>query len=186
MNFFEQQDRSKQATKTLLGLFTASVMFTGICIYFAVMLTINTTFLKWTVFGERVCQPIVATSALPQPREIDTRTMPLLPLADSPDYQLGRFSVPRFSGGSSSRSFGNNYNSRRTTYYNSTDRNSLVNPNPNCRIVTIWWDARVFFGTLISTAILMGLPSWWKINQLKAGGLPNAASPLTNAMQRQI
>lgn len=175
MNFFEQQDRSRQATKTLVGLFTASVMFTGICIYFAVMLTINTTFLKWTVFGDRVCQPIVPVSAtINQPRYIDRTSIPLLPLANNPDYQLKRGGISRF-GRSSSRSFGNNYNSNRTTYYRSTDRNSLVNTNPNCRIVTIWWDVRVFFGTLISTAILMGLPSWWKINQLKAGGAVIAA-----------
>jgi Zn-dependent protease with chaperone function len=41
MNFFEQQDRSRQATKILIGLFIAAVVFTGICVYFAVMLTIG-------------------------------------------------------------------------------------------------------------------------------------------------
>jgi Zn-dependent protease with chaperone function len=41
MNFFEQQDRSRQATKTLVGLFIAAVMFTCVCVYFAVMLTIG-------------------------------------------------------------------------------------------------------------------------------------------------
>jgi Zn-dependent protease with chaperone function len=41
MNFFEQQDRSRRATKVLVGLFIAAVVFTGICVYFAVMLTIG-------------------------------------------------------------------------------------------------------------------------------------------------
>jgi Zn-dependent protease with chaperone function len=41
MNFFEQQDRSRRTTRILLGLFIAAVTFTGICVYFAVMLTIG-------------------------------------------------------------------------------------------------------------------------------------------------
>jgi Zn-dependent protease with chaperone function len=188
MNFFEQQDRSRQATKTLVGLFIASVLFTGICIYFAVMLTINTTFLNSIVFGDRACQPIVPVSGTVHPRSIDLATeIPSLPSAHPPDYQLkgGRSSggsrssgISRF-GNSPNRNFGdnhrsypnnNNYNPHRTTYYHSTDGNSISNPNPNCRISMIWFDFRVFFWTLISTAILMGIPSWWKINQLKAGG----------------
>jgi Zn-dependent protease with chaperone function len=186
MNFFEQQDRSRQATKTLVGLFAASVMFTGICIYFAVMLTIDTTFLRSIVFGNLTCQPIIPVSATVQPRSIEAQTsIPLLPSVNNSDYQLkggggGRSSgssrssgVSRF-GSSPTRSFGdnnyhNNYNPNRTNYFHST------NSNPNCRISTIWWDFRIFFWTLIGTAILMGIPSLWKINQLKAGGAVIAA-----------
>jgi Zn-dependent protease with chaperone function len=201
MNFFEQQDRSRQATKTLVGLFTASVMFTGICIYFAVMLTINTTFLRSIVFGNPVCQPIVPVSATVHPRSIEAQTLiPLLPSVNNSDYQLKGGGGGRSSGGSRSsgvsrfgssptRSFGennhhdsyrpypnsNNYNPNRTNYFDSNHQNSLSNSNPNCRISTIWWDFRVFFWTLIGTAILMGIPSWWKINQLKAGGAVIAA-----------
>ncbi len=196
MNFFEQQDRSRQATKTLVGLFGASVMFTGICIYFAVMLTINTTFLRSIVFGNPMCQPIVPVSATVQPRVAIAAqaSIPLLPAANNSDYQLkggGRSGgggsrssgISRF-GSSPTRSFGNsnhdsyrsypnnnNYNPNRTNSFGSTSQNS----NPNCRISTIWWDFRVFFWTLIGTAILMGTPSWWKINQLKAGGAVIAA-----------
>jgi Zn-dependent protease with chaperone function len=180
MNFFEQQDRSRRTTRTLVGLFTASVMFTGICVYFAVMLTINTTFLKSMVFGERGCQPVVPVSATVQPRNINAQTsIPLLPSATDGNYQLkgGRSSGFSRFGSSPTRSFGDNNRSysNRTTYYHSTDRNSLSSTNPNCRIPTIWWDFRVFFWTLISTAMLMGLPSWWKINQLQAGGAVIAA-----------
>jgi Zn-dependent protease with chaperone function len=195
MNFFEQQDRSRQATRTLVGLFTASVIFTCICIYFAVMLTINTTFLKWTVFGDRTCQAIVPVSSTIHPRQIESQTaIPLLPAVEDRDYQLkgggGRSSggVSRL-GNSPTRSFGdnhrdsyrpnpnsNNYNYNRPNYYHSTNQaNSLSNPNPNCQLSAIWWDSWVFFWTLISTATLMGLPSWWKIEKLKAGGAVIAA-----------
>ncbi len=195
MNFFEQQDRSRQATKTLVGLFGASVMFTGICVYFAVMLTINTTFLRSIVFANPTCQPIVPVNATVQPRVAseDLASIPLLPAADNSGYQLkgGRSSgggsrssdVSRF-GSSPTRSFGNDnrdsfrsypnrnsYNPNRINYFPSANQNS----NPNCKISTIWWDFRVFFWTLIGTAILMGIPSWWKINQLKAGGAVIAA-----------
>jgi Zn-dependent protease with chaperone function len=188
MNFFEQQDRSRRATRTLLGLFTASVMFTGICIYFAVMLTINTTFLKSMVFGS-VCQPIVPVSVIVHPRKIDSQTLiPLLPSATAENYQLKRGGSFRF-GSSPTRSFrdnnnrdsyrpypnSNNYNYNRSPYYHSSDRNPVSSTNSNCRIPTTWWDFRVFFWTLICTAILMGIPSWWKINQLQAGGAVIAA-----------
>ncbi len=199
MNFFEQQDRSRQATKTLVGLFAASVLFTGICVYFAVMMTINTTFLRSIVWSNPTCQPIVPVSATVQPRSIESQALiPLLPAVNNSDYQLkggrsggggSRSSGSRSSGisrfGSSpTRSFGgnnrdsfrsypnsNNYNPNRINYFPSANQNS----NPNCRVSTIWWDFRVFFWTLTSTAILMGIPSWWKINQLKAGGAVIAA-----------
>ncbi len=48
MNFFEQQDRSRQATTTLVGLFIAAVMFTCICVYFAVMLATGAKQLEGT------------------------------------------------------------------------------------------------------------------------------------------
>ncbi|WP_310423728.1 M48 family metallopeptidase [Chamaesiphon sp. VAR_48_metabat_135_sub] len=192
MNFFEQQDRSRRATRTLIGLFTAAVMFTCICIYFAVMLTINTTSLKWAIFGDRIlCQPIVPVSSTIHPRAIDTQiSIPFLSSANSQDYQLkggSRSSGVSRLGNSPNHNYrdrdtsrpypdSHNYNSNRTTYYHSTDRhNSIANSHPNCRPLAIWWDVRVFFWTLIGTASLMGLPSWWKINQLRAGGAVIAA-----------
>jgi nitrogen fixation/metabolism regulation signal transduction histidine kinase len=83
MNFFEQQDRSRRATRTLVGMFGAAVLFTGICIYLAAMLTINTTSWKWAVFGGRLtCQPIVSTSLTVSPRALSSETtIPLLPSA---------------------------------------------------------------------------------------------------------
>jgi Zn-dependent protease with chaperone function len=171
MNFFEQQDRSRQATKTLVGLFAASVMFTGLCVYGAVMLTINTTFLRSIVFGNLTCQPIVPISATAHPRMLSAQPLiPLLPSIKQPDYQLKGGGIFR-AGNSVSRNFRSN--SHYSTFGSHSNSNS--NSNPSCRLSTIWWDFRVFFWTLIGTAILMGLPSLWKINQLKSGGAVIAA-----------
>ncbi|PSB39738.1 transcriptional regulator, partial [Chamaesiphon polymorphus CCALA 037] len=46
---------------------------------------------------------------------------------------------------------------------------------PNCRQSAIWWDGRVLCWTLLGTAMLMGIPAWWKIEQLRAGGAVIAA-----------
>jgi Zn-dependent protease with chaperone function len=186
MSFFEQQDRSRRATQQLLGLFIAAVMFTGICIYFAVMLSINTTSLKWAVFGERLsCQPIVPTSLTASPHAISSDTIPLLPAAPDRGYQLkggwGRSGgISRF-GNASRRQIGDppfipgrSYNYNRPIYVNpSTNRPG--SPMPNCTQPAIWWDGRVLFWTLVGTGMLMGLPSWWKISQLRAGGAVIAA-----------
>ena len=140
------------------------------------------------MFSNPTCQPIVPVSAT-QPRVAIAAqaSIPLLPSVNNSDYQLkggggGRSSgdsrssgVSRF-GSSPTRSFGNNnYSPNRTNYYSNSQQNSLANSNPSCRYSTIFWDFRVFFWTLIGTAILMGIPSWWKINQLKAGGAVIAA-----------
>jgi Zn-dependent protease with chaperone function len=195
MNFFEQQDRSKRATQRLLGLFAASVMFTGICIYFAVILTINTTSLKWTVFGDHTCQPIIPLSSTSHPRNIDAQTsIPLFPsTSNHQDYQLkggggSRGGISRFGSSpthnfrdtphDSSRPYPNSNNYNRSNYFGSSNHpDSLSNPHlhPTCQLSTIWWDFRVFFWTLIGTAMMMGIPSWWKINQLQAGGAVIAA-----------
>ncbi len=185
MNFFEQQDRSKRATRTLVGMFGAAVMFTGICIYLAAMLTINTTSLKWAVFGGRLtCQPIVSTSLTASPRAISSATtIPFLPFAPDSlaerlrqrDYQLKGGNLGGFSnfGNTSRRSISDSYR-HRTGYYNySTNRSG--SPMPNCTQSAIWWDGRVLFWTLLGTGLLMGLPAWWKIRQLQAGGAVIAA-----------
>jgi Zn-dependent protease with chaperone function len=163
-------------------MFGAAVMFTGICIYLAAMLTINTTSLKWAVFGGRLtCQPIVASS-LAIPHAISSATtMPLLPYTPDSlaerlrqrDYQLGG----KFGGFSNfrntSRRSVDSYR-HRTGYYNySTNRSG--SPMPNCTQPAIWWDGRVLFWTLLGTGLLMGLPAWWKIQQLQAGGAVIAA-----------
>jgi hypothetical protein len=58
---------SRRATRTLVGMFGAAVLFTGICIYLAAMLTINTTSWKWAVIaaelGGRRIFPEMATPA---------------------------------------------------------------------------------------------------------------------------
>jgi Zn-dependent protease with chaperone function len=184
MNFFEQQDRSRRATRTLVGMFGAAVMFTGICIYLAAMLTINTTSLKWAVFGGRLtCQPIVSTSLTASPRTISSATtMPLLPFTPDSlaerlrqrDYQLGG-KFGGFSGfrNAPGRSVSDSYRHRSTYYRYSTNRSG--SPMPNCTQPAIWWDGRVLFWTLLGTGLLMGLPAWWKIEQLRAGGAVIAA-----------
>jgi Zn-dependent protease with chaperone function len=200
MNFFEQQDRSRQTTRTLLGLFAASVLFTCICIYFAAMLSINNTSLKWTLFADRLnCTPIVPVSSTVHPRISAIDPLASIPLLPSPatadrDYQIkggGRSSGGSRSSGISrfgsspthnsapdrDRAYPNNhnYNTNRTNYYHSTHGGAVTSANPNCHLQSVWWDLRVFFWTLIGTTLLMGLPSWWKINQLKAGGAVIAA-----------
>jgi Zn-dependent protease with chaperone function len=180
MNFFEQQDRSRRATRTLVGMFGAAVLFTGICIYLAAMLTINTTSWKWAVFGGRLtCQPIVSTSLTVSPRALSSETtIPLLPSAPDSlaerlrqrDYQLKGGKLGGFSGFRSAprRNISDSYR-HRTTYYNYSNHRS-GSPMPNCTQPAIWWDGRVLFWTLVGTTLLMGLPAWWKIQQLQAGG----------------
>jgi Zn-dependent protease with chaperone function len=176
MNFFEQQDRSRRATRNLVGMFGAAVLFTGICIYFAAMLTINTTSLKWAVFGGRLtCQPIVSTSLTASPRTISSATTMPLPFAPDRDYQLkgGKFGGFSNFGNTSRRNISDSYRHRATYYRYSTNRSG--SPMPNCTQPAIWWDERVLFWTLVGTGLLMGLPAWWKIQQLRAGGAVIAA-----------
>ncbi len=187
MNFFEQQDRSRRATRMLVGLFTASVLFICTCIYLAVMLTINTTPLRWTVFGDRACVPIVAQVIPPShPRQIDVAaSIPAFPTIDRSQYQVkGGFSGFRRSSGVSR--FGNSPSRptyyhpdnrpSHTTYYHSIDRphNSLQTGVP-CRPKMVWGDWRIFFWTLLGTGTLVGGTSWWKFSQLRAGGAVIAA-----------
>jgi Zn-dependent protease with chaperone function len=200
MNFFEQQDRSRRATRMLVGLFSAAVLFICTCIYFAVMLSINTTSLRWTVFGDRACQPIVAQISSPTyARAIDsTLSIPIDPPTNAPVPQVKR----RFSLGSGRSNgvsrFGNN-STRPTSYrrdrYDRTSVYSGSNAAPlsasgvPCRPQTVWGDLRVFFWTLLGTTAVVGGTSWWKFNQLRAGGaviaaelggmrvLPESASP---------
>ncbi len=184
MNFFEQQDRSRRATRMLVGLFMAAVLFICTCIYFAVMLSINTTSLRWTVFGDRACQPIVAQIGAPaRPYRVDAATsMPFVPTLDRQEYSVkGGFGGSRSSGFSR---FGNspsrptadrNTSSSHSTYYRgSARRNSLQAGNP-CRPKMVWLDLRVFFWTLLGTASITGVTSWWKFSQLRAGGAVIAA-----------
>jgi Zn-dependent protease with chaperone function len=185
MNFFEQQDRSRRATRTLMGMFGAAVLFTGICIYLAAMLSINTTSLKWTVFGDRLtCQPIVSTSLTASPRAI-AATDPTLLLPYAPDslaerlrqrdYQLKGGKFGGFSGfrNAPRPNISDSYRHRTTYYRYSTNRPG--SPMPNCTQPAIWWDGRVLFWTLVGTGLLMGLPAWWRIQQLRAGGAVIAA-----------
>ena len=192
MNFFEQQDRSRRATRMLVGLFTAAVLFICTCIYFAVMLSINTTSLRWTVFGERACQPIPAqVSTNAHPRAIITEMlMPSIEQIERQDFRVGsRSGSSRGSGGGISR-FGNSPR-QPTRYHDRSDRNQshLLSNGTQCRPRMVWGDLRVFFWTLFGTTTIIGGASWWKINQLKAGGaviavelggirvLPEIASP---------
>ena len=184
MNFFEQQDRSKRATRMLVSLFTASVLFTFICIYFAMMLTINTTPLKWAVFGDRACQPIpIQTSSTILPRSIDPITsIPIIASVNrprQPNHQRSFNALPnRPIPSSFDRSnpppaqrtpyFSNNYNNYPT--HRTSSPTHLPQTGVKCRARMVWWDFRVFFWTLLGTVSIMGGASWWKINQLQAGG----------------
>jgi Zn-dependent protease with chaperone function len=197
MNFFEQQDRSRRATRMLVGLFTSAVLFTGICIYFAVMLAINTSSLRSVVFGDRACQQISAQiNTTPILHAIEAQTLiPFIPSANIRDPQIkssGSSSRSSSFGSNSSRSssprsrersisnFGNRSNNssyRHTMGADPTDRSNYNSPETdgNCRPQKIWGDLQVFFWTLLGTTSVMGGASWWKINKLQAGGAVIAA-----------
>ena len=186
----------------LVGLFSAAVLFICSCIYFAVMLSINTTSLRWTVFGDRACQPIVAQVIAPAyARSIDpTLSIPIEPPTNFPQPQVKR----RFSLGSGRRSSGvsrfGNSSPRPTFYrqdryertptgYSGSNAVPLSTSGARCRPQMVWGDLRVFFWTLLGTTAVVSGTSWWKFNQLRAGGaviaaelggirvLPETASP---------
>ena len=188
MNFFEQQDRSRRATRRLVGLFIAAVLFIAICIYFAVMLAINTTPLRSTVFGDRACLPISAQASVPTyPRQVDTITsMPSIPFADrqAPEVKGGFSFGSRRSGGISR--FGNSptrpnyyphdrYNNPSHNYYDNAGRGNPFQSGVSCRPQLVWGDLRVFFWTLLGTVTIVGGTSWWKFGRLQAGGAVIAA-----------
>jgi Zn-dependent protease with chaperone function len=182
MNFFEQQDRSRRATRRLVGLFIAAVLFIAICIYFAVMLTINTTPLSATIFGDRACLPISAQASVPHyPRQIDATIS--IPFVDRQDPEVkGGFSFGSRRSGGISR-FGNS--PARPNYYQHDRYNHPIHTYDNhrnplqagvsCRPQLVWGDLRVFFWTLFGTASIVGGTSWWKFCQLRAGGAVIAA-----------
>jgi Zn-dependent protease with chaperone function len=176
MNFFEQQDRSRRATRMLVGLFTAAVLFICTCVYFAVMLSVNATSLRWTVFGDRACQSVpVRVSSSEYPRRADLETsIPVIPFVDRAgqrnyrsDYNVkGGFGGFRSSGGISR--LGN----RANTYDRSTDRSDN---SVKCLPQMVWGDLGVFFWTVVGTTAIIGGASWWKIQLLQAGGAVIAA-----------
>jgi Zn-dependent protease with chaperone function len=189
MNFFEQQDRSRRATRMLVGLFSAAVLFICTCIYFAVMLSINTSSLRWTVFGDRACAPIAAQISTPTyARAIDTTpSMPLVPATNSLEPQVKR-GLSFGSGRSSGISRFGNSPTRSTYYYNGSNA-PLSTSGMRCRPQMVWGDFGIFLWTLLGTTAVVGGTSWWKFNRLRAGGaviaaelggirvLPETASP---------
>ncbi len=198
MNFFEQQDRSRRATQMLVGLFSAAVLFICTCIYLAVMLSINTTSLRQTVFGDRACQPIAAQISTPTyARAIDTLpSIPPLPSTDRQEPQVRRglsFGSGRSSGisrfGTSPTRPTYYHQDRSPIYYNGANAPQLTQAGVPCRPIMVWGDFGVFFWTLVGTTTIVGGTSWWKFNQLRAGGaviatelggirlLPETASP---------
>lgn len=174
MNFFEQQDRARRATRLLIGLFTTAVMFICICVYFAVMLTINTTSLRVPVFGNRACQPIptqVRSTANPHQLNISD-SIPLIPNIDRQTDPV----KSGFGGFSRSGSAFRSSDRFSNSYDRSIDRRSSEQINPvNCRSQMVWDDFVIFFWTLISTSTIIGVVSWGKIKQLQAGGAVIAA-----------
>jgi Zn-dependent protease with chaperone function len=190
MNFFEQQDRSKQATKKLLGLFGAAVLVICTCVYFAVMLTINVTPLSSWLFRDYGCVPMATTAHSGELKSVidstflDATTLPGM----GKDYGLkGGLGGSRSSGRTSG--FGNSKGADRTSGFGNSsgtdryDNNRYGRDNrslqyrssgrsigPTCRPPLVWWDPKVFCWTFFGTAGAIGGLSSWKINQLKAGG----------------
>jgi Zn-dependent protease with chaperone function len=149
----------------LVGLFSAAVLFICTCIYFAVMLSINSTSLRWTVFGTRACQPIVAQISAPaRARTIDpTLTIPIDPTVDRQELQVKR-----------GLSFGSSRSGRSTYLYRNGSNSSQLAPG-GCRPQMVWGDLGIFLWTLLGTTAIVGGTSWWKFNQLRAGGAVIAA-----------
>lgn len=151
MNFFEQQDRSRRATKNLLGLFAGAVLFTGTSIYLAVMLSINLSAGKQDSSGGQACTPATSNS---------------LPI---PSYELK--GNRRISGFSADRS------TNTSPLGNTFDRPLLpgrsISPpaaQPVCQKPITWFDPQVFFWTMLATSTVVGSASWIKIRKLQAGG----------------
>ncbi len=177
MNFFEQQDRSRRATQTLLGLFSAAILFICLCVYLGVMVAINTS---GSPFGQS-CQPALPASTTVNPT-ISPRivaeptgsatSIPLLPTIKE-DYQTKGWGGSRSlgSGNRPVRNWSDRAYSNNRVYVNSTgNRAGLTESNFECKRSIVWWDAQIFFGTLTLTASTIGITSWWKIHQLQAGG----------------
>jgi Zn-dependent protease with chaperone function len=172
MNFFEQQDRSKQATKKLLGLFGTAVLIICTCVYFAVMLTINVTPLSSVLLGDHGCVPTVTSAYSGELKSVIDGTF-LDASGIEKDYSLkGGLGGSRTSGRTSG--FGNSRDTERygrdnrSLYYRSG--RSGGSRGTTCRPPWVWWDLRVFSWTFFGTAGVIGGLSFWKINQLKAGG----------------
>jgi Zn-dependent protease with chaperone function len=171
MNFFEQQDRSRRATRWLVGAFAAAILFICCCVYGGVILTINFSSLRHAVFGDRACQQIGA--------QVSTvsETLAYAP-AIAPDRPT--FS-PEIKGGSRSRG-GSGFNSGRfdqppgsTFRYRSSRSERGQNNGATCQPRMVWFDLRVFFWTLVSTAGLICTTSLLKYRGLRAGGAVIAA-----------
>jgi Zn-dependent protease with chaperone function len=193
MNFFEQQDRSRRATRMLVGLFSVAVLFICTCVYFAVMLTINMTSVRSMVFGDRACLPIATQISSPAyARTIDsTLSIPIVPSTEKQESQVKRgFS---FGSGRSSGISRFENSPTRSTYYRGSGSGSdvpyLNRPGVVCLPQIVWDDFGIFCWTLLGTTAVVGVTSWSKFNQLRAGGaviatelggirvLPETASP---------
>jgi Zn-dependent protease with chaperone function len=150
MNFFEQQDRSHQATKNLLGLFAGAVLFTGTSIYFAVMLSINLSAGKQHLSGE------ACTAATGNSRPI-------------PSYERkrsGRISDLNADRSTNTSPLGTHYDRSRPP-----GRSITTTPaQPICQKPITWFDPQIFFWTMLATSTVVGSASLIKIRKLQAGG----------------
>jgi Zn-dependent protease with chaperone function len=169
MNFFEQQERSQRATQKLLGLFAGALLFTGTSVYFAVMLTINMSPWKAAVFGEPACKMSDIQNSINLPP-----AKPFKPLSERRlNFEVkGGRSFSGFSAGShrhlsDSLAIPSNGNYRS---YVRVGSDGQLGQAVECRTPMVWFDARVFFWTMLITSSMIGGTSWWKIRRLQAGG----------------
>jgi Zn-dependent protease with chaperone function len=169
MNFFEQQERSHRATQKLLGLFAGAVLFTSTNVYFAIMLSINLSPWKAVIFGEAGCPVSDIKNSLSW-----RSAAPVVPSASSQsnlEVKGGR-SFSGFSGGSR-RSLGDSLDIPGNRSYRSYVRvgaDGQLGKPIECRTPAVWFDARVFFWSMLITSSIIGSTSWLKIRQLRAGG----------------
>jgi Zn-dependent protease with chaperone function len=143
MNFFAQQDRARQNTNQLIGLFVGAVLSIVICIYLATILTINFSSLKPVFYPP--CKSIPSVQ-MESGAPTDT-------VGSNQTSSTNRFGRKEFRSSYSS----NNYSQRQ-------------NHQSNCQISTSLWHPQVFLVVLISTSLIIGGASWSKTNKLKAGG----------------
>lgn len=143
MNFFEHQDRARNNTNSLIAMFGGSVLFMVLCIYFATMLLINSSSLK-TSFHKNIC-------VTNPPAQVQ-----IAPEAPIPQEQSGIRN-------------GSQYKFNNRVIHQPSIQSSAPSPT-TCKTAVSWWHLQVFLFVLVITSMVIGVASWLKTNELKAGG----------------
>lgn len=150
MNFFEHQDRARQNTQKLIWLFVGSIVSMIFCIYLAAIVTFNVSPLKdWSSPSSVQCVESIRSEAEPTLIYVSRRSRGSSNFSRSRSSDTPEISVPSFR---SNRS------------------NSKQSCTPKQSSVSSWWNPKLFFWVTVSTVVLIGGASWYKLSTLQAGG----------------